>query len=80
MKAVLVINDMPKSCEECQFCGRGGINLERYVCSLTGEHSKDTHLVDCPLKPLSQKKQDGEEDYEYGYIDGWNDCLKEIEK
>lgn len=53
MKAIL-ITDMPSSCAECQFCGRGGRNLERYVCCLTGEHSEEPHLVGCPLQPLNK--------------------------
>ena len=32
-----------------------------------------------PLKPLPKKNQrDAEEDYDYGYKDGWNDCLNKI--
>ena len=56
MKAILVI-DMPDNCAECQFCGFGGRDLEKYVCCLTREHSDDTHMVGCPLKPLPQKKK-----------------------
>lgn len=79
MKAILVI-DMPKNCDECQFCGRGGRNLERYVCSLTGEHSEDIHLVGCPLKPIPQKIEEWETStFSSSYEKGWNDCLKEIE-
>lgn len=37
------------------------------------------HLIGCPLKPMPKMKQHEEEiDYDYGYIDGWNDCLAEI--
>lgn len=84
MKAILVV-DMPNTCEECQFCGRGGKNLERYVCSLTGEHSEDIHLVGCPLKPLPKKR---EEEFITTFgtkgrdamAEGWNACLEEIQK
>lgn len=79
MKAILMI-DMPKNCDECQFCGRGGRNLERYVCSLTGEHSEDIHLVGCPLKPLPARPDVIPIKEEEAYVFGWNDCLKEIEK
>lgn len=92
MKSILVI-DMPKSCEECQFCGRGGRNLEKYVCCLTREHSEKPHLVGCPLKPLptqfktyklSQRDQEETELFINMamikvYADGYNACLKEIE-
>lgn len=86
MKAILVI-DMPSDCAECQFCGFGGINLEKYVCSLTREHSEGPHIVGCPLKPLPQKKHnnggyrviDGTKwFYDSEHDDGWNACLDEI--
>ena len=54
MKSILII-DTPNNCSECQFCGWGGRNLEKYVCSLTREHSEEPHLVGCPLKPLPKK-------------------------
>ena len=74
MKAILVI-DMPDICYKCPcYDHEGGI------CQATSNWKADIENG-CPLKPLPQKKQHGEEiDYEYGYIDGWNACLKEIEK
>lgn len=85
MKAVLVI-DMPKSCKECLFCGFGGVNLEKYVCCLTGENSEEPHLVGCPLKPLPNKLDanywhrmfGGEYKVREAKGYGWNACLKEI--
>ena len=81
MKAVLVI-DMPKSCKECFLCGFGGANLEQYVCSLTGEHSEDPHLVGCPLRPLPSFKAVDLNDTRdvVMFCHGWNDCLEEITK
>ena len=33
----------------------------------------------CELIPMPEKKEHQDEiDYEYGYIDGWNNCLDEI--
>lgn len=33
------------------------------------------------IKPMPKpKKHDDEYDYDYGFIDGWNDCIEEIEK
>ena len=57
MKVILAI-DMPESCKECRFCGFGGLYLEQYVCYLTGDHSEDSHLVGCPLRPLPEKKNE----------------------
>lgn len=83
MKAILLI-DMPDSCEECDYCGWSSDEMYR-ACLLNNCHLFHSEFVEigrdgcCPLKPLPQKKQHGEEiDYEYGYIDGWNDCLKEV--
>ena len=87
MKAILVI-DMPSDCAECQFCGWGGINLEKYVCCLTKEHSEEPHLVGCPLKPMPEKKE-GKKKFSWNcceytefteFEDGWNACLEEVEK
>ena len=79
MKAILVI-DIPNGCDECQFCGFGGRDLEKYVCCLTREHSDDTHMVGCPLKPLPDKIDQGYpcEKYDEGYSDGWDACIDKI--
>lgn len=85
MKAILIV-DMPSDCAECEFCGFGGRNLEKYVCCLTREHSEEPHLVGCPLKPMPEKMKVTKEifiDYaclEKGYECGWNACLEELEK
>ena len=84
MKAILMI-DMPKDCWDCHLVDEWGncnaikMTSERYGVSVK-QYDKERASW-CPLKPLPQKKQHGEEiDYEYGYIDGWNACLEEIEK
>ena len=81
MKAILLI-DMPNDCTECQFCGRGGRNLERYVCCLTREHSEDSHLVGCPLRPLPKEQEHRKglcSDYILGFEDGWNAYRENLE-
>lgn len=79
MKAILIV-DMPSDCTECQFCGRGGRNLEKYVCCLTREHSEEPHLVGCPLRPLPRKLTEADIGWgeQRGYRGGWNNCLAEI--
>ena len=81
MKAILVL-DMPSDCAECQFCGFGGKNLEKYVCCLTGEHSEDSHLVGCPLRPLPTDKigayaNSFAEDY-ISFTEGWDSYEKAL--
>ena len=35
----------------------------------------------CTLAPMPQKQKHHDEiDYDYGFIDGWNACLEELEK
>ena len=78
MKAILVV-DKPESCTSCLL----GIYYKRQFCLKT---LKDIDITDryhtpewCPLKPIPQKKEHQDEiDYEYGYIDGWNECIDAI--
>ena len=76
MKTILVI-DEPPCCGSCR--------LEHI--SLCMGTAKRRHIEDlnhypswCPLRPMPEKlKHDDEVDYDYGYIDGWNECIEEIE-
>lgn len=86
-KAILVIDEMPKSCHACPLTYIDYGDDAYYGASTTRcVIDKDTIPLDgkwdeCPLKPLPEKKQHGEEiDYEYICIDGWNACLEELEK
>ncbi len=76
MKAILII-DMPTNCNECRI-----LNYE-YGCPIigaTGERNKGRSEM-CPLKPMPQKYcTDGDDIEEDSYWQGWNECLKEIEK
>lgn len=79
MKAILVI-DKPECCTDCLLSDYIG----KWLCLKTGKTIDTTDIYNipewCPLKPMPQNKQHEDEiDYEYGYIDGWNDCIKEIE-
>lgn len=82
MKAILVIDDMPNSCWACPLWDKSD-----YAdgCEAVG---RKTHDIDhgterevwCPLKPLPQPKEIELEWLEGEYENGWNACLKEIEK
>ena len=65
MKAILVI-DKPKDCFTCELGGSK-------VC-----------IGGCPLKPLPKKRNYSEELADTRgfdmYMEGWNDCLEEIEE
>lgn len=86
-KAILVLNEMPKSCEKCPV-----FNSDFYTCQLVfgelyEEARKGIRHENCPLKPMPEKKHnnggyrviDGmERFYDSEHDDGWNDCLDEI--
>lgn len=81
---VLLIKDS-ETCSECLL----GIYNRRWFCLATG---KDIDLLKsryekptwCPLKPLPEEKREPDSEDEWDecdyYHEGWNDCLKEIEK
>ncbi len=79
-KAILVLDDMPKSCEDCELC------RDFYLCLRLGEidesaRENGTRDLRCPLKPLPEKKKEFEEKINHNddfYEKGWNDCLDEI--
>ena len=82
-KAVLLMN-VPEKCLDCNLCVLdmdGSISCyynKREICSNVGENNSRPEW--CPLKSLPE--EDHEDHYpnelEYGYADGWNDCLREI--
>ena len=82
-KAVLLMN-VTEKCLDCNLCVLdmdGSISCyynKREICSNVGENNSRPNW--CPLKSLPE--EDHEDHYpnelEYGYADGWNDCLREI--
>ena len=79
MKAVLVIENMPKNCDVCSLQRWG---IDGWNCMPKNKTIEDDDKPEwCPLKPLPQKQEHKEglcSDYILGFEDGWNDCLKEI--
>lgn len=81
MKAILVIDEMPKRCGDCIL----------YQCGFCLKDFKRVHRDNeppemCPIKPMPEKMKVTKEifiDYaclEKGYECGWNACIEEIEK
>lgn len=75
-KAILVIDKMPNSCDECI------VRCDGYTAKEYSEKSIKRPSW-CPLKPMPKKKETDstgtiEEYMLKGYDRGWNDCLKEI--
>lgn len=89
MKAILMLDEMPKTCDECPFshwldrCGDDYCTAIHDTVRLIGEKYYSDRAEWCPLKPMPQKMTPVTlhqciED-EYLYQKGWNDCLEEIE-
>lgn len=68
MKAILVIDKMPNSCDECE------VRCDGYTAKEYSEKSIKRPSW-CPLKPMPYKSV-----WDNDFSDGWNACLKEIEK
>ena len=79
MKAILT-TEMPSSCNECVF--RSSDDKGNTKCYATLPRLTLGHIdgmfpkhVNCPLKPIPQKKEDLNLD---DWVTGFNDCLDEI--
>ena len=74
-KAILLITDMPKSCDECPFIN--GIWCMPIRTEI--ENPFDEIMKECPLKPLPQKKDMfGGSSYDIIENRGYNICIDEI--
>ena len=77
MKAVLVIDEMPKECDECPMYDFGWGEY----CMATGKSVKaDGKEPWCPLKEMPNKMAVEDRWYSEEFARGWNECLEEIEK
>lgn len=82
-KAVLLMN-VPEKCLDCNLCVLdmdGSISCyynKREICSNVGENNSRPNW--CPLKSLPEEDHENHypDEWEDGYADGWNDCLREI--
>lgn len=78
MKAVLVIDEMPRNCAECPIRFSGEPNEWCWYL----RHGLDdikTKPSWCPLKYLPSKELDDDGSTEWDiYYQGWSDCLDEI--
>ena len=84
MKAILLIDEMPKNCRVCPLKTEkdGYLNY-----CFTGKtlHADvifaNNRLVDCPLKPMPNKKKPNDPDETWEELHhrfGYNDCIDEI--
>ena len=78
-KAIVVI-DMPEYCMNCPCCSYSKPE-SMIVCKITNKNTCSTGKPDwCPLKklPLKQDESKFDDEYENGYVNGWNSCIKKI--
>ena len=82
-KSVLVMKT-PEKCLDCNLCVLdmdGSISCyynKREICSNVGENNSRPNW--CPLKSLPEEYHEDHypDEWEGGYADGRNDCLREI--
>ncbi len=88
MKAVLVFDIEEKIFKELEkpndldICFKWDQDI-RYVSKKKLYVPKEKHIKNYSLKPLPENDHynfchDPGDDYEYGYVDGYGDCLKDI--
>jgi len=80
-KSILVI-DTPSNCERCplRYWGIAGWSC---ICTRRLLEGPITEREEwCPLRLLPEPKDIGypNDDYDVGFGDGWDACLKELEK
>ena len=84
MKKAVLLMDVPEKCLDCNLCVLdmdGSISCyynKREICSNVGENNSRPNW--CPLKSLPEEDHENHypDEWEDGYADGWNDCLREI--
>lgn len=83
-KAILVLDEMPGSCYECDFLDDDGdypmCRITTEVCGYSFKTYKNK-MNKCPLKQLPKKHvrdYPGYDGYITGWDDGWDACLDEI--
>ena len=78
MKAITVIDEMPKSCRECTLRASLGANKFHCMAILPRkeiEPYKEQIPSWCPLRPMPEQMSWG---HTADYIEGYNACLDEI--
>lgn len=81
MKAILVLNDMPSSCDKCPLFGS---HYSDMTCrgngrSINYPYPKEVRQDWCPLKPMPSKRSTEYNPARNPYItEGYNACIDEI--
>ena len=82
MKAILVLDEMPKNCLKCPIEKNISIPLETCIQCPLGKCAIDEETKTrpdwCPLKEVPKKKKDTLMTNYKRYVQGWNDCIDRI--
>lgn len=90
MKAILILDEMPRCCDECQLnydmgfgCDALPMIIETPV-DMKEMHNEDSRPSWCPLKKMPERKrlphETDDDDILFGKTCGWNACIEELEK
>ena len=84
MKAILVIDEKPRNCAECELFEEFNVN-EGFCKHMNGLCNCITDGKElpswCPIKPMPEHYEcEGRFDEGRAYAEGWNACLEELEK
>lgn len=82
-KAILLM-DVPEKCIDCNLCvldmdaSLSCYYYKREICNNVGENNSRPEW--CPLKELPKEDHENHypDEWEDGYADGWNECIREI--
>ena len=86
MKAIVIIDEFPKSCYECPLA-HSETGFFGDICDSVCTVLDRTNIVFmdgigkpdwCPLKPIVKKKTPHGSDVFNDYVNGWNDCVDAI--
>ena len=73
MKAILVLDEMPKNCFKCKLQDWANCRIVK------GCHTGDTRPDWCPLKPIPKKKEKATKSESVACFNmGYNACIDEI--
>lgn len=85
MEKAIIIIDMPDNCTKCTFIHRDYCSsIESYFCGVNHKRLSFSHVscrpIECPLRELPEEDHENHypDEWEDGYADGWNACLREI--
>ena len=84
MKKSILVFDTPDSCNECCLSMEHSAQLNSNICRAKEKYSfnpdSSTKPGWCPLKeiPEKEKSEDSMDEYDDGFVAGWNACIDKI--